>query len=258
MKEKIPVIIIGLLLFIYGCDNHNKNTSIFENRQQEDFNNFLKTKDEQNFSSNDIQKKEFYDKFDKDLSSYLDSVKLFTNWNANIKDIKTRERNGYTEISFELYYKPEENREISFYCSYLVNSDSLKNDYLYNAVKNISDYSTVYFDGFIKRDKNNNVIYDYGSEDLKISYPNYKFNVVEISNSKKIDSLSQPVKKAIDTDFSVFDLLKQKVNRVISENEWKRKMKLLPVEKIESKLNPIEKKYIIRVRQYLYDDFMTY
>jgi hypothetical protein len=257
MKEKISIIILGILLFLYGCDGLNKNKPIFENKQQEDFSSFLKTNEEQNYYSNDIQKKEFYNKFDKELSSYLDSIKIFTNWKANIKDIKTREIRGYTEISFELYYKPGEYQEISFFCSYLVKSDSLKNDYLYNAVRNISDYSTVYFDGFIKKDKNNNVIYDYGSEDIKIAYPNYKFNVVEISNTKNIDSLSQPLKKAIDIDFKVFDLLKQKANKKISSGEWDRRMKSLPINKIESELNPAEKKYILRLRQYLYDDFMT-
>ncbi len=256
MKEKL-LIIISFTIFIFGCEVPKRNMFEFENKQQSDFDSFLKNKNDQRFSySNKIQKKEFFNEFGKELSTYMDSVKLFINWKANIQDIKTREWNEFTEISFKLNYEPEEHREISFYCSYLVKTDSLTNDYLYNKVKNISDYSTVYFDGFIRRDKNNNIVYESVSEDLKISYPNYKMNILSISSIKKSDTLSLGLRNAINNDFKVFDLLKQKLNKSISEREWKRQLYMLSFNKIESELTSDEKQYSLRLKQYLIDDLV--
>lgn len=84
MKGKI-FIIISLSLLIVGCESQNNFSFKFENKQQAAFDSFLKSKSEQTLPYyNDIQKKEFNEKFQKDLRVYLDSVKLFVNWKANI------------------------------------------------------------------------------------------------------------------------------------------------------------------------------
>lgn len=252
MKTKIILLILSVLFFV-SCEPQRKNN--FENQQQESFDNFLKSKKELEYSqSNDIQKKEFNNNFEIELANYLDSIGIFVNWKGQIKDIKTSEYGQSTRIEFEILYKPEEYREVSFNCSQIVKTEDLATDFFYNKVKEISDYSTVYFDGFIKKDIEGKVVYDYG--DMHISYPNYEFNIIDISTKPKSDTLSVSLKNAIVVDFQVIDLLKQKFQKRISEKEWERKTNDLNFDFVQSKLTNGEKQYSRSIRQCLVNDFM--
>lgn len=253
MKTKIILFIFSVLVLISCEPQKNSN---FENPQQESFDNFLKAKKELEYAqSNEIQKMEFNKKFESELAQYLDSVKIFVNWKGQIKDIKTNEIGQSTQITFEIQYIPEKYREVSFFCSHIVKTENLYSDYVFNRVKSISDYSTVYFDGSIRKNFEGNAVYEYG--DMKISYPNYQFILLDISTTKRNDSLSITLKKAIDTDFKVFDLLKLKVLKKISENEWEEKMKDLKLEFIQSTLSETDLQYSKRLRQHLASDFVN-
>lgn len=252
MKTKIILLLFSVLIIV-SCEPQRKRS--FANQQQESFDNFLKSKKELEYSqSNEIQKKEFNKKFEIELANYLDSIGIFVNWKGQIKDIKTREYGQSTQIEFEILYKPEEYREVSFHCSHIVKTENLTTDFIYNKVKEISDYSTVYFDGFIKKDIEGKVVYDYG--DMNISYPNYKFNIIDINVMPKSDTLSVSLKNAIVVDFQVIDLLNQKFQKSISEKEWERKTKDLNFDFVQSKLSNDEKQYSQRIRQCLVNDFM--
>ena len=72
----------------------------------------------------------------------------------------------------------------------------------------------------------------------------------------KSDTLSVSLKNAIVVDFQVIDLLKQKLQKSISEKEWERKTKDLNFDFVQSKLSNDEKQYSQRIRQYLVNDFM--
>ncbi len=255
MKKIITIIAISIL--IISCKNASEKKMNFENQTQSKFDKFLESKINKQYDAvNDIQKKEFFEKYDADLSNFIDSNKVFVNWQAQIEDIKTNDYNKSTEVTCKLIYKPEEYREVSFYCSYIVENSKLKTDSLYNKLKRIGDFSTVYFDGFIVRNLENKITYVNDDEMLKLSYPNFKFNLLNISEKKQEKNLSQNLNKAVNINFEVFELLKKKVNKEISEKEWKKKMKNLQLEKIEKSLNPEEKQYSDLVKKYLVSDFM--
>jgi len=255
MTTKLVAVLFSLA-FMFGCDNI-QNKYAFQNKTQEKFDNLLKqTREKEYAQSNDIQKKEFFANFDAALNRFLDSNKVFVNWSGTISDIKTREVDTVTIISCKISYKPEEYREVSFNCEHAVKTANVNSDTLYQKLKNISDFSTAYFDGYIIRDVDNKVIYDYGSDDLKIAYPNYKFNLLHISAQPHGDSLSPNLEHVINVDFEVVELLKQKLQKKINDAEWKKKTKALGLDSLENKLTPIEKAYSTRLKQYLFSDFL--
>jgi len=256
MKGKIYLLTV-LLLFLLSCNTQQNRVS--EKTQQQEFNDFLNSKKEMEYrQGNDIQEKEFKKQFEKDLSTYLDSVKLFVNWKGQIKDIKTTEYGQSTLLEFEILYNPEKYREITFECSHIIKTVELDSDYLYNKVKNLSNYSTIYVDGFIKRKMDNSVSYYMeGLFDQHISYPHYKFNVVKINEDLKADTLSDNLQRAISIDFEIMDLFKQEFQKKINQKERDEKAKSLQFDSIQSVLTEDEKQYSQRIRQYLLNDFMN-
>ncbi|KAB1158135.1 hypothetical protein [Flavobacterium luteum] len=254
---KKTLIILTLAIIAISCKNPSITENNYENQVQGKFDAFLKLKVSKEYDAiNDIQKKEFFEKYDNELSSLIDTNKVFVNWQAQIEDIKTNDYGKSTEVSCKLSYKPEEYREVSFYCSYVVENSKLKTDSLYNKIKKIGDFSTVYFDGFIVKNLDNKVVYVNDDESLKLSYPNFKFNLLNITEKKRENTLSKNLNNAVNINFKVFELLKQKVNKTITEKEWKRKTEDLGLEKMEKSLNPEEKKYSNLIKQYLVSDFM--
>lgn len=247
-----------LAMIAFSCKNPSTEENNYENQVQGEFDAFLKLKVSNEYVAiNDIQKKEFFEKYDNELTSFIDTNKVFVNWKAQIEDIKTNDYGNSTEVSCKLSYKPEEYREVSFYCSYVVENSKLKTDSLYNKIKKIRDFSTVYFDGFIVKNLNNKVVYvNDDDESLKLSYPNFKFNLLNISEKKRKNALSKNLNNAVNINFKVFELLKQKVNKTITEKEWKRKTEDLGLEKMEKSLNPEEKQYSNLIKQYLVSNFM--
>lgn len=246
---------LTLLLFFVSCVEQS-GTLRFENLDQQKFDDFLRAKKSQEFEQrNDIQRREFRNAFDEELNVLLDSMQLFTNWKGRIKNIRSRLWGGSTEISFVIYYEPEKYREVNFYSSYWVKNELLDDDYIYNKVKQLSDYSTVYFDGFISRDNRDNVNYSFG--DYKVSYPNYVFNTLEISKPPISSEFSEQFKNAINAEFQIIQLLKQKVNKEISERDWELRTKEINIDEIQKSLTVKEQEYIGRLRQYLVNDFMA-
>nr|WP_288837041.1 hypothetical protein [uncultured Flavobacterium sp.] len=241
---------------VSSCRNFQIENS-FQNKTQERFDNFLKGMKEKEYSaSNDIQKMEYFRNFDTSLSRFLDSNKVFVNWNGTISNIKTREVDTVTIISCDISYNPEEYREVSFHCDHAVATSKVNYDTLYQKLKNISNFSTVFFDGYIIRDIDDKVLYDYGSDDLKVAYPNYKFNLLNITKESHCDTLSANLQQVINLNFQVVDLLKQKVKKVITDKEWEKQTKALNLDDLEDKLTPPEKAYSTRLKQYLFSDFL--
>lgn len=216
--------LFGALIFatvLTSC-NLSSNNQKFENKSQAKFDDFLNTNRQKELSmGNEIQTKEFLKKFDISIVEYLDSNKLFVGWKGTIDKIEISEDDGLTKISCEIKYKPEEYREITFKCFHKIKASELDSDMLYNKIKNISNYSTVYFDGYIPI-SNKKVIYYTSSDDtnLRVAYPDYLFHLLNISEQKRPDTISNNLKKNIDL---VMDLtrtgLKLK-DKSISKKEW--------------------------------------
>ncbi|GAT62509.1 hypothetical protein [Paludibacter jiangxiensis] len=253
MKTKIILLFFWVLLS-NSCNIQTKKN--FENLQQDIFDKFLSAQNNlESLQTNDIQRKEFNEKFETQLAHLIDSIGIFVNWKGEIKDIKTNEVGDFTQITFSINYKPEQYREVSFFCTYNIKTEKKDSDSLYNKLKGISDYSTVYFDGFIKRKNDDKISYDYG--EMHTTYPNYQFNILDIGLTSRKDNLSTPLKNAITIDFKIINLMKQNYLKKISDREYKENTKMLNFDQAQAKLTAAEKVYSQRIRQYLVDDFMN-
>ncbi len=251
------LLLVCTLLGAAGCDNHKYMG--FANPQQKAFDTFLANKRAASYNAgNDIQKNEFYKSYEADLQSYLDTIPLFVNWQGIIKDIKVNEIRNSTELSFDVFYQPEKYREITFHCSHIIPNDSLSTDYLYNTVKNMPNYMVVYFDGYIRRNIDNGVVYaGYYSDGLQIPYPKYSFNFVFIDPESR-DNLTTNLRNAIGLDFKVIEPLKLSYRKEITKDEADTRYENLrpQYEAAQSLLTEQEKRYSQRLRTYLVNDFL--
>jgi hypothetical protein len=254
---------VALVIVISSCVNSSQRTGY--NDQQASFDKFLSNWNNHRFDSrNDIQKAEFLKKFESDLYDYVDSAQLFVNWVGRIEDISTRVvGKTSTQISFNIYYTPEQYRKVEFNCLYLVDNDSLETDHIYNIVKNISNGSTVYFDGFIRTTNSNTVKYflnDPG-DDMNLPYPHYDFYIVEVGTASRGDSLSLNLRDAVESAYKISEPLKLNYQKKISNAEQKARWKaLVPGFKAaKEKLTKEENDYLNRLinaltMNYLYGD----
>ena len=220
MKQTSWLITIILANILLRCDQNTKKR--FGNPQQQAFDDFLAMKGKALYSQkNDIQEKEYLNQFEEDLYNYIDSVKLFINWKGVISDIETEEVGKTTALKFVIKYEPEEYRKIEFKCTHLIKTDSLESDYIYNKVKNMSDYSVVYFDGFI-RTKNNGEVYYFlrsAGNNLNIAYPNYEFWVLDISSENRENTLSDNMSKSISIAYEINKALRDHFLGSIEKDE---------------------------------------
>lgn len=265
MKKIFLLLLACLVLGMVGCIQKRAYNAVqFENQQQQDFDNFLAKKQQASYyQANDIQEKEYYAQFESELFNYVDSVRLFINWKGIIEDIKTEESGKTTALKFTITYKPEEYREVEFHCTHLIDTDSLNSDYIYNTVRNIRNYTVVYFDGFI-RTKNNDEVYYYlrsAGNDLNISYPNYEFWITDIGSEKRNDTLSNNLQDAVSIVCKLGEPMKEYFMKSITKEEFDRQSnELLPLYKeAESMLSDREKQYAKRFNtclmyNYLYGD----
>lgn len=219
---------ILLLIFVFctiSCEVSTNRQGVFANKSQNDFERILIKYSKVQYG-NEIQKSEAIHQLDSAIYQYIDSVKYFVNWKSRIKDIKLTDRSiegkQYKELTFELYYSPYKTREVQFNCTSLIDIDSLDTDLLYNNVKNISNYSEVYFDGAIK--KNNSREHDYPlvirslSSSSALSYPKFRFAIFNITQQKRSDTISEPLRQLIDHDIEF-------LNYAVAHSKSKNKIK---------------------------------
>lgn len=251
-----------LLIFfvLCGCVETSRNVNKkFSNVQQDNFDNMLaRNKDNAYRLGNEILKKEFNDSIKKAIGGYMDSVKLFVNWIAQIQNINSRETDESVILSFELKYAPEKYRKVTFDVDYILPKDSLKSDKIYNVVKKLNNYSTVYFDGFIRKNANNQAYYSSYSDDLMHSYPDFKFFVVDVNTTSKGDTLSNNLQNAVDLSFKAIEPLELNFRKEISQKESNRRIeKISPRFKAAKEvLTQEEKAYIDRLTLALTYNFL--
>ena len=258
-NNSLLILMIFALCFISSCvvpTTNKEKKNRFANAQQEQFDDKLKYFDTKKYDyRNDILKKEYLDSVRLATGLYMDSVKLFVNWKAKIQDIKSRENNGNVILSFELEYQPEEYRKVAFDVDYVLpnNEDTLKKDKIYSTVRNLSELSDVYFDGFIRTKANNEAHYSgyfsSASDDMFLSYPDFHFFIVDINAASKGDTLSNDLQKAVDLSFEALEPLKLNFKKEISDKEKNDRIKDIAPEftSAKEKLSEEDKGYINRL-----------
>ena len=235
MKKLCPLLLIVFALC--GCvGTSTKVNEKFSNVQQENFDNMLaRNKDKSYRLGNKILEKEFNDSVKLAMGEYMDSVKLFVNWKAQIQNINSRETGKSIALSFELEYAPEQYRKVTFDVDYILPQDSINTDKIYQTIRSLSNYSTVYFDGFIRKKANGEAHYSSYSDDLMHSYPDFKFFVVDINTTSKGDTLSNNLQNAVDLSFQAIEPLELNFKKKISKKESSKR-----VEKIAPRLSEIK------------------
>ncbi|MDH6354500.1 hypothetical protein M2132_000828 [Dysgonomonas sp. PH5-45] len=198
MKKLTFLFIISCCLL--SCSNINRKPYFeYGNKEQNEFVRKLYVNScAINETYNEIKKADIQQQFDQNVLSYMDSVKVLTNWIGWITDIELTDRyyegSKFKELSFKINIKISEFVHLTLYHSEFIYADSLKNNYMYNKVKELDGYSNVFFDGIIKK-KGNTIDYKY--EEASTS-PNYKFYVTDISQEKLNSELPPNLKKAIN------------------------------------------------------------
>ena len=258
MKNLWSLLLIGFALV--GCVGAPiKANKKFSNVQQEIFDNMLARNNDKRYClGNNILRKEFNDSVKLAMGEYMDSVKLFVNWEAKIKNINSRETGKTIALSFELEYAPEEFRKVTFDVDYVLPQDSVNTDKIYQTIRSLSNFSTVYFDGFIRKKANGEAHYSSYSDDLMHSYPDFKFFVVDINTTSKGDTLSTNLQKAVNLSFQAIEPLELNFKKEISKKESnKRVEKIAPHFKAAKEvLTQEEKAYIDRLTKALTYNFL--
>lgn len=263
MKTTKIIFLLFLISSVWSCDENNLNSVSNAKKigppSQIAFDSLLNIFGENRFNSkNSIQKQNFYKEFDQQLNTFVDSIGLFVNWKGIIEEIDISEAviDNYTNISCKIKYSSDDFREVTFKTELYVKTNDLKSDSIYSKLERLALGSVVYFDGIIQRDFNRNIQYENGGELLKTTKPNYLFHLLDITPYSRADTLSSKIKKIVSIHSKVFQLLKDKVDKTITNSEWSKRTKELVPRGLEEGLTENEKEYITRYKQYLYDDFM--
>lgn len=148
-------------------------------------------------AGNSIQRDELWQEREAGLVVLQDSVGVFQNLKGHINGIRANDIRASKVLEFSIEIEPQEYFKLDLDCKYIIPKDSVETDSLYNLIKSLSDYSTVYVDGAIAITANlepdNSSI---GDKDLQFSYPDYNFNVVALS-TKPLPEVSTNLRKAI-------------------------------------------------------------
>ncbi len=252
-------LVLFTLLAMYGCVESNTPPVVI-NAQQREFADIHNRNYKQHLRlGNDILKSEFDDSVKLAMGKYMDSVKLFVNWKAKIWGIKCREiTRKYNELHFWLScHNPSSSAYITFVVDYMLPKDSLDSDKIYNIVKNVSDDSTVYFDGFIKTKANGEAKYEQFSFENMHLFSNYAFSIVDITTSPKCDTLSTNLQNAIDLYVQVTDIADLYAQNKLSEKDFHRRGKAIfsQIDKVREGLTEEEWEYARRFGSLYLENF---
>ncbi len=129
------------------------------------------------------------------------------------------------------------------------NNKNIDSNLTYRQLKNLTTGSTVYFDGFLAKDKENKIDYDIlfssGNED-KICDPDINFYLVSVSKDKLNFISSENFKKVNNIQLGIWKIMEDRVNKKISEAQFKNKLNEFKkqVEPLVTSFTPEEKEYM--------------
>ncbi len=245
MKQLYSILFIATALSscIYSTDINTKQSL---NEQQQEFNNMLSQGSIQRMKlGNEILVKEFDENMQLSIGEYMDSVAIFVNWKAEIDYIRSNSKTirgkEYEVLTFYLSYDHHGTQRVNFDVDYVLPKDESNSDALYNKIKSISDNSMVYFDGFI-RIEDGKPLYSYSSSSFsegayKLNRPDFKFHIVDINTSPKIDTLSSCLRNAISATSNLQKELTELGvlyhQRKISKREYEKRIKVVGHQQME-------------------------
>lgn len=209
---------MAVVLFV-SCGPRNPQATLNEEKQNPLVEYLQQYKGKNYDVGNSIQRDELWQEREDGLVLLQDSVGIFNNLKGRIDNISARDVRDSKVIEFRIEIEPEEYFEITLECSHIVHKDSLENDSLYQIVKGLSNYSTVYVDGAIAVTSKGKIANaSLSDKDLQFSYPKYEFNVVSLSTSP-LPKVGANVRNAIVVWRRSFEgILKSEKSAVTDEN----------------------------------------
>ncbi len=246
------IITLGLIL-LFGCQNQTQQKKTDpENPQQEHFISFLtKSCDTYENQGNDIQRREYFNQFEKDIVKLSDTLGVFSNWKGTIKEIKTFDWNSQnsTELDVEIEIKLSEYQEITFISKRFFSNKNIDSNLTYRQLKNLSTGSTVYFDGFIAREGDNKIDYDilFSSDNRdKICDPDIKFYIISIGKDKLQFTTTEKFKKVNTIQMNIWKTMEERVSKKLTETQFKNKLNdyKKQLDPLVASFTPEEKTYV--------------
>ncbi len=119
------------------------------------------------------------------------------------------------------------NQELTLISKRFFSNKNIDSNLIYKQLKNLTTGSTVYFDGFLARDKDNKIDYDvlFSSDNRdKICDPDIIFYLVSISKDKITFTSSDKFKKINEIQMSIWQTMEDRVSKKITEKEFKNKL----------------------------------
>lgn len=247
-----------LLPYLYGCTNASQNNNKHTLSTQALISFFKTYKRLKRNAENDIVRQNIYNTREQDLVKYIDSIAIFSNLKGRIENIKIEDAiaGNVKILKCNIEISPEEFSKITFKYYRAINNDSLDSDYIYNKMKQISDYSTVYFDGIIAMDTRNKLPYSTNSgEYLAFSYPEYRFHITDIDTSKLNDTINNNLKASLHAGRKCINYLS--LGKYEKEKYSEPQFKQLSNEfnELKKSLNKEEKEYVQRYMNSIAGDF---
>lgn len=149
-------------------------------------------------AKNDVQKDEIFQNREDSLVLLQDSLGVFSNIEGKIQNIHFNDFQDTKVLEFNVVIEPEQYFKITLECAHIVHKDSIASDSLYNKIKNLSEFATVYVDGAVGitdkiKPANSGWSFD---KDTQFSYPEYKFNVIALSE-RPLPAVSNELRHAI-------------------------------------------------------------
>ncbi len=220
------------------------NAKLPKIRQQEEFVDFL-TRKNNKFKNIDQDrfKQEFFTNFEKEISSYIDSMGMLVHWVGTINNIKIDEGRDITTATFEINY-PCEIGNIGFHCQHLTTSKTAENDYLLERLKTIENNTVIAFDGIIKTSSYGSIRYYknplYDSHNL-VS-PDYQIYVVDIFDAQEMTStvLHMNMDNAVKSAYNLVDLERSNYLGMLSD-EGKKTRSVEAVKALRESMQPLSK-----------------
>lgn len=267
--KSIIGILIGIIVLLLGW-YFIKDKKDFEigsqvqirNLQESSFVNYInKQCEEFGNQINEIQKQEFLTNYQKQTTQFSDSIGLFKNWKGVLERLKTFDWSSdkITELTFEINIKLTEDKDMTFSVRKLIKNSALDSSLLYQQLKNLREGSTIYFDGFIAKDKENKIEYTgYNFDDeSKICNPEIKFYVVSVSNTKLDFNNSPNFNKVTNIEFKTFHQMAEAVKGKLTSKELKANLikNKNEVEPLMNSFTTNEKKYIYSLTECLRSQF---
>jgi hypothetical protein len=249
---QIKSVIASGLILLLSCQSATEKKVEPENSQQEHFIKFLtKSCETYESQSNDIQRREYFIQFEKDIVKLSDTLGVFNNWKGTIKRIKTFDWSSQnsTELDVEIEIKLSEYQDITFISKRFFNNKNIDSNLTYRQLKNLTTGSTVYFDGFVARDADNKIDYDVlmtSDNRDKICDPDMKFYIISIGKDKLQFTTTDKFKKVNSIQMDVWKTMEDKVSKRITESQFKNKLNdyKKQLDPLVASFTPEEKAYV--------------